>query len=40
MKLKKLVTLFLLYKENERNKIVKQKYICLHLHLHESRVNS
>jgi len=29
MKLKKLITLYLLYKENERNKIVKQKYIRL-----------
>jgi len=32
MKFKKLVTFFLLYKENKRNKIVKRKYwvSCLH----------
>jgi len=31
MKLKKLVTLFLFYKENERRKIIKWKYICITL---------
>jgi len=38
MKLKKLVTFLFLFKENERNKIAKQKYI--RLHLYKSRVNS